>query len=328
MRLPAFRTVVLFLLVLALNTAPTRAENLIQCGGSARGLSSLVSAGLDAAAKKSKEGFSITHQTSSGGYANIVQIMQGKCQLGSVILGQAMQAVDGTAPFKHPVTGFSAIMVALNRVPMQWVMSKSFADKYGITSIEDLAKKKPPLRLILNRRGILPSQLGEESLAAVGVDLKDIEAWGGNVQFLASRSAASVMQDRRADMWVNGTLVGSSAIRKIANAMPVKLLQIPEHVRNLMIKTYGDQPFTIPAGAYPWLDYDVPSHTSQSLIIVKNTMDEDIVYKLTKALIENVGRIQAVHPAMKFLTPEVMASLRGFPYHPGAVRAYKEAGLM
>ncbi len=324
----ASRIIILALVAIALNIVPARAENLIQCGGSARGLSSMVSAGLDAAARQGQEGFSITHQTSSGGYANIAQIMQGKCQLGSAILGQAMQAVNGTAPFKQPVTGFSAIMVALNRVPMQWVMSKSFADKYGISSLEDIAKQKPPLRLILNRRGILPSQIGEESLGAVGVSLDDIDAWGGNVQFLASRNAASVMQDRRADMWVNGTLVGSSAIRKIANAMPVKLLRIPEHVRNQMIKTYGDRPMTIPAGAYPWLDHDIDSHTSQSMIVVKDTMDEEIVYKLTRALINNVDRIQAVHPAMKSLTPEVMGSLTGFPYHPGAIRAYKEAGIM
>jgi TRAP-type uncharacterized transport system substrate-binding protein len=225
MRFNTVRFVLVALCAVIATAVPASAQNLIQCGGSARGLSSTISAGLDAAVRKSGNGLSITHQTSSGGYANIAQVMQGSCQLGSAIMGQAMQAIKGTAPFKEPVTGFSAVMVVTNRVPMQWVISKSFADKYQLNSLEDIAVKKPPLRVILNRRGILPSLVAEESLKAVGVSLADIKSWGGKVEFLASRNAAAVMQDRRADMWVNATFIGSSAIRKISNAMPVKLLQ-------------------------------------------------------------------------------------------------------
>lgn len=328
MRGSAIRIVVVVLCVMFATTNSARSQNLIQCGGSARGLSSTVSAGLDAAVRASGNGLSITHQTSSGGYANIAQVLQGKCQLGSAILGQAKKALNGTKPFKKPVTGFSAVMVVMNRVPMQWVMNKSFADKYGISSLEDIAAKKPPLRVILNRRGILPSEVAEQSLKEVGISLSDIESWGGKVEFLASRNAASVMQDRRADMWVNSTFIGSSAIRKIANAMPVKLLLIPEEVRGKIMDTFGEKPFTIPAGSYPWLLQDVESHSPEGMIIVTDTMDEEIVYNLTKGILENIDKVQAVHPAMRALSPQDMISLKGLAYHPGAVRAYKDAGLM
>jgi TRAP-type uncharacterized transport system substrate-binding protein len=57
-------------------------------------------------------------------------------------------------------------------------------------------------------------------------------------------------------------------------------------------------------------------------------MDEDTVYKLTKAVLENLDKVHAVHPAMRELTQRDMSSLESLHYHPGAIKAYKEAGLM
>jgi hypothetical protein len=42
----------------------------------------------------------------------------------------------------------------------------------------------------------------------------------------------------------------------------------------------------------------------------------------------NIDKMKGVHKSMQALTPELMASVKVVPYHPGAARAYKEAGLM
>ena len=49
---------------------------------------------------------------------------------------------------------------------------------------------------------------------------------------------------------------------------------------------------------------------------------------MTKALINNISEIQGVHKAMRALNPEMMVKQNAIPFHPGAVKAYKEAGLM
>lgn len=56
-------------------------------------------------------------------------------------------------------------------------------------------------------------------------------------------------------------------------------------------------------------------------------MDDETAYNLTKAIFENYEQVAGVHPAMKALTPEVMASVDVVPYHPGALKYLKEAGL-
>ena len=57
-------------------------------------------------------------------------------------------------------------------------------------------------------------------------------------------------------------------------------------------------------------------------------MAEETAYTLTKAMIENIAAIQSVHPAMKALSLDLMVRKTAAPHHPGAIRAYKEAGLM
>ncbi len=56
-------------------------------------------------------------------------------------------------------------------------------------------------------------------------------------------------------------------------------------------------------------------------------MDEHTAYELTRALFENYQRLISVHPAMKALNPEVMATPAVVPFHNGALRYLRESGL-
>ncbi len=321
------KTLVAFAAALPLTIGTAQAANLNLCGGSPGGLWSLLGAGLDAAAKQADPGTTITYQTSSGGYANVLQVTKKKCDLGIIHVGEGVQAHKGGAPFKSPVKGFSVLMVMYDWAPMQWIMTKEFSDKHGIKSLADIAAKKPPLRLVLNRRGILPSQLGELTLGAVGVKLDDIKSWGGKIEFQGSGNASEIMQNGRADMWANATFVGSGKIRKIAKSVPVTLLQVPDASIKAAVTEFGAKPWTINAGGYPWLKDDIKTHAARAVLIVDDSMSEADAHKLTKAILDNVAKVQGVHKAMKGFTPELMASLKELPYHPGAAKAYKDAGV-
>ena len=64
------------------------------------------------------------------------------------------------------------------------------------------------------------------------------------------------------------------------------------------------------------------------IIMEKGDLDEDTVYKLTKAFIENLDDIRKGCATWADCTPEKAAKDTGAPMHPGAVRYYKEAGLL
>lgn len=73
---------------------------------------------------------------------------------------------------------------------------------------------------------------------------------------------------------------------------------------------------------------DIPTVTECNELTVRADLDEETVYRLTKAFIENLDDIRKGCATWADCTPEKAAKDTGAPMHPGAVRYYKEAGLL
>ena len=86
-------------------------------------------------------------------------------------------------------------------------------------------------------------------------------------------------------------------------------------------------PYVIPAGTYPGQSADVRTIAQPNFLAVNVDVDEEAVYEITKAIYENLGFLQNIHPATKAMSLE--AALAGLPLalHPGALRYYEEAGV-
>ena len=62
-------------------------------------------------------------------------------------------------------------------------------------------------------------------------------------------------------------------------------------------------------------------------LVVTANLPDQLVYDLTKVLIENLKGLSLVIADMKNLTPKEAAAEVGIPMHPGALKYYKEKGL-
>lgn len=316
---------------LALGLAlPAQAQTVNEsvCGASPGGLWSLVGAGLDAAVKAEAPGSTITYQTSSGGLANVVQVQTGACALGMANDGDLAFAKAGTDPFKAPVEGLTALAVLYDWAPVWWIARADFAEEYGLESLADLAEKKPPVRLVFNRKGLLTSAITEETLAALGVSIEDIEDWGGSVQFQASGEQTTLMRDGRVDMLANTLFEGHSSLTQMSEATPLKLLSVPDDAAEAVIEKFSLKPWTISADANPGEGGDVKTVTTSIILFATEELDEETAYTVTKAMLDHPDAMAAVSAAMSRFTPEGMKEQAVVPFHPGAIRAYEEAGLM
>ena len=56
-------------------------------------------------------------------------------------------------------------------------------------------------------------------------------------------------------------------------------------------------------------------------------LDDEIVYKVTKAIFDNIGEIHAAAPYMKTITRETALNQMKTPLHKGALRYYREIGV-
>jgi TRAP transporter TAXI family solute receptor len=87
----------------------------------------------------------------------------------------------------------------------------------------------------------------------------------------------------------------------------------------------------LPAGTYPNQFYEVETCGDPAdLIITRIDVPEDLVYQMTKYLYENADDVRAVAAAVRQFGPDLVAPSEEMliPYHPGALRYFKEAGIL
>lgn len=315
-------------LMISAGAAHAKPYNLTLCGASPGGLWSLVGAGLDATLKAAYPGSTITYQTSSGGLANVVQVKNGRCDLGIANDGDLLFALQGKPPFKSKVKGLKAIAVLYNWTPVMWIARRDFVEKYGIHSLADLAKKKPPVRLAFNRRGLLTSAISDATIKALGFTTKDIESWGGSVQYQASKEQARLMENGRIDLLANTLFVNHRSIAQMAQSTKLAMVDVPPQGIAPVVKEFHVKPWVIKAGTEPWQKIDAHTVTTSVILFADAKMPEKTVYDITEAMIKHPEKMGAVSKAMKQFKPQIMLEQDAAPFAPGAIKAYKKAGLM
>ena len=96
-----------------------------------------------------------------------------------------------------------------------------------------------------------------------------------------------------------------------------------------MVAKYGPLYFvgTIPKGTYGGMETDVAVAALTNLLTVHERMDESLAYQITKLLHERTADLVAVHQAAKEITLKSAVVGSPVPFHPGALRYYKEKGI-
>ena len=95
-----------------------------------------------------------------------------------------------------------------------------------------------------------------------------------------------------------------------------------------MTEKYSYGQATIPAGAYDFVKANTPVMTESPILVVRDDVDADTVYLITKAIYENPDKIRGAGATYAKFDPKSMAKISGGPIHPGALRFYKEVGLV
>lgn len=320
-------------LVLTAGSAAAESYNLTLSGASPGGLWSRIGRGVDAAIAAAYPGSTITYQTSSGGLANIGLVSRGKVPMGMVIDGELVLASAGKKPFKAPIKNLRVLIRAYSpsaRFQAQHaIINRDFAKRHGITSFKDIVDKKIAIRVAINRRGNLDSDIGRLVLEHAGLPLATIKANGGRVVYAASREITSLMLDRRIDMTVYGIAYNHPRIREVERGLDMTLLQIPTPVAEAVAKETGGKTCVFKAAEYKFIDKDINSVCNGAVIVVNEKMDDTLAYNLAKAVVTQIEKYKTAHRLIKKVTtPQTLAEPSVIPFHPGAAKYLREAGLL
>ena len=91
-------------------------------------------------------------------------------------------------------------------------------------------------------------------------------------------------------------------------------------------QTYGAKlyyPAVIPRGTYK-TNPDVTVVAVANLLVVSESMPETLAHDITRLLFEKQSELAAIHPQARELAIETALSGSSIPFHPGAIRYYRE----
>jgi len=84
----------------------------------------------------------------------------------------------------------------------------------------------------------------------------------------------------------------------------------------------------IPAKTYEGQPTDVTTVAIQNVLVTHEGVPAETVYKMTKAMFDNLDQMVAAHAAAKAIKRENAAKGLPVPLHPGAEKYYREVGLI
>ena len=86
-------------------------------------------------------------------------------------------------------------------------------------------------------------------------------------------------------------------------------------------------PSIIPAGTYSSLNKDYSTIGVYNFAVGRSALPEDLVYLLVKAVFENQPRLVKASSAASETVAQNVVKNTFLPFHPGAVRYYREIGI-
>jgi uncharacterized protein len=260
-----------------------------------------------------------TAQASNGSLANVNGVASGAMEAGFTQSDVATWAYTGTGAFEgKPKVADLRMIANLYPESIHLVVKKGS----GIKSVADLKGK----RVALDEPGSGTLIDARMVLAAYGVKESDIKP-----EYIKPNQAGDKLKDGSLDafFFVGGAPAG--AIAELASSgTGIELVPLGGPQAEALLKS---SPWFavdhIAAGTYK----DVAAVQTLAVgaqLVTNAKVDADTVYQITKAMYSESAQkaLQAGHAKGKFITKENAVKGVGIPYHPGAERFYKEAGLL
>lgn len=191
----------------------------------------------------------------------------------------------------------------------------------GINSIADLKGK----RVVVGPAGAGFEYFLQPILAAHGLSYDDFKPLNATYN-----SAVDYLADGSADAAFMGGAIPTPAVTRASTTQDIIFIPLEESARKSLIEKYPFfTPITIPTDAYSNVltePFDTINVGSMQIITAEN-VDEDMVYHFTKTLYTHRAEVAKAHPAGKTINETNAVRNVGTPFHPGAIRFYKEIDI-
>lgn len=304
----------------ALETVQEKSSSILNLGtGSVGGTDNVVIEAISSVVN-AKTSLRTSTVTTSGGAEIIYLLEEGSVQGGYTGTIDLVNALNGDEPFESPVAqenmlqGFGFVTWALPIVVLESSSIQEYADLEGkhIGLPPAASSTTAVLNLVLEAYGLTDKV---------------------KVDYFTWSEGYTALKDGRIDAFVGSYANGSpiSGLVEIEATNAIRVLDMDPAIGEKVKAMNGgvgvatlttEQVKTIPA------DEKCLAPANSGVIIFSASVPEDDIYQYTKATIENLNELQQLSAYFEgFHDVATKVCVESVPFHPGAAKALKEAGL-
>ena len=270
--------------------------------------------------KRNENGLQVKAEATGGSVFNVNAIMVGDLEFGIVQSDRQYQAWNGLKDWKdrgpqqrlrsicsfHPE---SVVLVA--------------GDDTGIETLLDIKGK----HVNIGNPGSGPRGNAIDAMESCGIDWRRELS----VEGIRAADSAKLLQEGRFDAFFYTVGHPNDSIKEATEGKR-KVHFVPltgDYIDQLVTKWSYYAKAYIPVRFYPMArnKKNVETFGVKATFCTNAGVPENVVYRITKEIFDNLEEFKALHPAYGVLTKENMLEALSAPIHPGAVKYYKEVGL-
>ena len=319
-----FSVAILFGIVMFMGTAPAQAaeQTFVTIGtGGVTGVYYPTGGAICRLVNKGRKEHRIrcSVESTGGSVYNLNTIAAGELDMGVAQSDWQYHAYNGTSKFKKkgPNKDLRAVF-SVHPEPFT-VVARAGS---GIKDFKDLKGK----RVNIGNPGSGQRGTMEVVMGALGWTKKDFKL----ASELKSAEQSKALCDNKIDAMVFTVGHPSGSIKEASTSCDSVLVTVtgPE-IDKLVTENAYYRKATIPGGMYRGTDSDTMTFGVGATFVTSAKVPDDVIYNVVKAVFENFDQFKKLHPAFSVLKKEEMIKDGlSAPLHDGAVKYYKEAGLM
>jgi TRAP transporter TAXI family solute receptor len=263
-------------------------------------------------------GVQATAEVTGGSVDNLKLIGSGQSEIAFTMADAALDALKGQDKFKSAKVPLQSLLVLYpNRMHVVTI------EGTGVEKIADLKGK----RVSTGSPGSATEVMAFRVIEAAGLDKdKDMKR-----ERLSVAESVNAIKDRKIDafFWVGGIPTASVTDLAATPGVKMKLIDHGDLAAKMNAK-YGDlyTAASIKANSYPGQTAENKNVDVWNILVTGDRMSDQDAYQIVKTLIEKKADLVAVHKeAESFSIENQVQSRSPVPFHPGALRYFKEKGV-
>ncbi len=267
---------------------------------------------------KDSKTFRVRAQSSAGSVENLRKVNSGKAQMGVVYSGHVYLGRNGR--MKNDTNKYEDVMAVawLYGAPAQLVVRKGS----GIKSTKDLVGKKVGV-----------GNAGSGAFANCELFFTHMGVWDKiERNAMGYNDAAQAFGNNQLDAFWLFTAFPSGAVIMAAQTNDIELVDLGKDAKESGF--FDEYPYfsqlSVPAGTYRGVDYETPSFQDSALWVANSKVSEQTVYEMLSTMYTDEGLAHMKQQKKTFKNMSLKTGTQGVvtPWHPGAVKFWKEKGMM